>query len=57
MTQFFRSVHREKKRSHFDTKNSITGRTKIRPKFLGQNDLVFSISAPREKNESFDLKK
>ena len=43
--------------SHFDLKNSITDRTKIWPKFLGQNDSIFSLSAPREKNESIWPKK
>ena len=42
--------------SHFDLKKSIIGRTKIWPKFLGQNDSVFSISAPREKMGHFDPK-
>ena len=50
MTQFFLSVHREKKLSHFDLKSWVTGGIKIRPNFLGQNDSIFSLSATREKN-------
>ena len=42
--------------SHFDLKNSITGRTKIWPKFLSQNDSIFSLTAPREKISHFDPK-
>ena len=53
MTQFFRSVHREKKMSHFDPESWVTGGTKIRPNFLSQNDSIFSLSAPREEIESF----
>ena len=53
MTQFFLSVHQEKKLSHFDLKSWVTGGTKIRPNYLGQNDSIFSLSAPREKIESF----
>ena len=55
MTQFFLSVHWEKKLTHFDLKSWVTGGTKIRPDFLGQNDSIFSLSA-REKIESFDPK-
>ena len=51
MIQFFLSVHREKKLSHFDLKSWVTGGIKIRPNFLGQNDSIFSLSAPREKIE------
>ena len=65
MTQFYLSAHQEKKLSHFDLKSwvtgglkfdlksVVTGGIKIRPNFLGQNDSIFSISAPREKIESF----
>ena len=53
MTQFFLSVHGEKKLSHFDLKSRVTGGIKIRPVFLGQNESNFSLSAPREKIESF----
>ena len=52
MTQYF-SVHREKKLSHFDLKSWVTGGIKIRPNFLGQNDSIFSLSAPREKLNHF----
>ena len=48
MTQFFRSVHREKKLSHFDPKSWVTGGTKIWLNFVGQNDLI-SRSVHREK--------
>ena len=34
MTQFFLSVHQEKKLSHFDLKT---------PNFLGQNDSIFRL--------------
>ena len=50
---FFLSVRWEKKLSHFDLKSWVTGGIKIRPNFLDQNDSIFSISAPREKIESF----
>ena len=53
MTQFFLSVHREKKLSHFVLKSGVTGGIKIRPNFSSQNDSIFSLSAPREKIESF----
>ena len=53
MTQFFLSVHREKKLSHFVLKSWVTGGIKIRPNSLGQNYSIFSLSAPREKIESF----
>ena len=53
MTQFFLSVHQEEKFSHFDLKSRVTGGTKIRPNFLGPNDSIFSLSASREKIESF----
>ena len=56
MTQFFLSVHREKKLSHFDLKIWVTGGIKIRPNFLGQNDSIFSLSAPREKLSHSDPK-
>ena len=49
MTQFFLSVQREKKLSHFDLKSWVTGEIKLKPNFLGQNDSMFSLSAPREK--------
>ena len=52
MTQFFLSVHQEKKMSHSDLKSWVTGGIKIRPNFLGQNDSIFSLIAPREKIES-----
>ena len=48
MTQYFRSVHQEKKLSHFDPKSWGTGGTKIWPNFLGQNDWIFR-SVHREK--------
>ena len=41
MTQFLRSVHWERKLSHFDPKRWGTGGTKFRPKFLGQYDSIF----------------
>ena len=41
--------------SHFDLKNWITGGTEIWPKFLGQNDSIFSFGALREKMSHFDL--
>ena len=56
MTQFFRFVH-ERKNESFWPKKSIIGRTKIWPKFLGQNDSVFSLSALKEKMIHFDPKK
>ena len=36
-----------------DLKSWVTGGIKIRPNFLSQNDSIFSLSAPREKTESF----
>ena len=57
MTQFFRIVHWEKNKSFWPKKNWNTGGTKIWPKFLGQNDSIFSLTAPREKNKSFWPKK
>ena len=42
-----------KKLSHFDLKNSITGRTKIWSKFLSQNDSFFLSVKESEKLESF----
>ena len=56
MTQFFLSVHQEKKLSHFNHKSWVTGGTNIRPNFLGQNDSIFSLSAPKKKLSHFDLK-
>ena len=56
MTQFFRSVQREKKLSHFDPKSWVTGGTKIRSNFLGKNNWTNSLSALREKLSRFDLK-
>ena len=53
MTQFFVSVHQEEKLSHYDLKSWVTGEIKIRHIFLGQNDSIFSLSAPRENIESF----
>ena len=53
MTQSFLSVHQEKKLSHFDLKSWVTGEIKIWYIFLGQNDSIFSLSAPRENIESF----
>ena len=50
MTQFFRSVHQEKKLSHFDTKRWDTGGTKIRPNFLGQNDYIFFAQCTKRNN-------
>ena len=44
----FRSVHREKKLSHFDPKTWATGGTKIWHSFLVQNDSIFC-SVHREK--------
>ena len=41
----FLSVRREKKLSHFeifDLKSRVTGGTKIRPNFLGQNDSILT---------------
>ena len=43
MTQFFLSVHQEEKLSHFDLKSWVTGGTKIRPNFLGQNEFFLSV--------------
>ena len=49
MTQFFRSVQRERKKlSHIDPKTWVTGLTKIWSNFLGQKDSIFS-SAHQEK--------
>ena len=56
MTQFFRFLLPREKMSHFDLKNSITGRTKIWPKFLSQNDSIFCI-VHWEKNKLFWPKK
>ena len=53
MTQFFRSVHRDKKLSHFHSRSSVTAGIKIRHNFLGKNDSIFPLSAPREKIEPF----
>ena len=53
MTQFFLSVHREKKLSHLDLKSWVSGGIKIQPNFLGQM-IQFFRSAHREKKiESF----
>ena len=57
MTQFFRIVHWEKNKSFWPKKNWNTGGTKIWPKFLGQNDSIFSLSFTERKNESFCPKK
>ena len=54
---FFASCTERKKMNHFDLKNWITGGTKIWPKFLGQNDSIFSLSFTERKNESFWPKK
>ena len=51
----FLSMHWEKKFSHFDLKSWVTGGIKIQPNFLGQSDSIFSLSASREKKESFWL--
>ena len=51
--QFFSLSAPREKMSHFDPKTWVTGRTKIRPNFLGQNDSIFLYSAPREIIESF----
>ena len=48
-------MHREKKLSHFDLKSWVTGEIKIRLNYLGQNDLIFSLSARGEKIESLIL--
>ena len=50
MTQFFLSVHQEKKLIPFNLKSWVTGGTKIRHNFLGQNDQNFFLSVHREKN-------
>ena len=50
MAQFFLSVQREKKLSHFDLKSWVTGGTKIWSNFLGQNDSIF-LSVHREKKK------
>ena len=56
MTQFFLSVHREKKLSHFDLKSWVTGGTIIQNILLSQNDSIF-LSVHREKKFSLlDLK-
>ena len=56
MTQFFLSVHQEKKLSHFDPKSWVTGGTEIWPNFLAKNDWIFR-SVHREKKLShFDIK-
>ena len=49
MTQFF-SVHQEKKLSHIDLKSWVTGGTKIRPNFLGQNDSLIFAQCTKGKN-------
>ena len=42
------------KMSHFNLKSWLTGGMKIRPNFLGQNDSIFLLSAPRKKKIHFD---
>ena len=54
---FFATSPREKM-SHFDLKKiESLAELKIWPKFLGQNDSIFSLRAPREKMSRLDLKK
>ena len=48
MTQFFLSVHQEKKMSHFDINSWVIDGTKFRPKFLDQNDNFFSQCTERK---------
>ena len=43
MTQFFLSMHREKKLSHFNTKSWVAGGTKIWPKKLTLGELKFDL--------------
>ena len=50
MIQFFLSMHREKKMSHFDLKSWVSGETKIRLNFLGQNDSIFLSQCTERKN-------
>ena len=55
MTQFF-SQCTERKIQSFDLKSWVTGGIKIQPNFLGQNDSIFLLIAPREKMSHFDHK-
>ena len=50
MTQFFLSVHREKKLSHFDLKSWVTGGIKIRPNFFRSKWLNFFAQCTEGKN-------
>ena len=57
MTQFFsKYTERKTKFSYLDLKSWVTGGTKIQPNFLGQNNSIFTLSAPIEKLSHFDLK-
>ena len=56
MTQFFLSVHRDKKLSQFDLKIWVKFYFRQWLNFLGQNDSFFSIGALREKLSHFYLK-
>ena len=56
MIRFFRSVHRKKELSHFDLNSWVTGGTKIRSNFLGQNDSTYSLRALGEKLSDWNLK-
>ena len=49
MTQFFLSVHWEKKLSHFDLKKWVEFQFRLWLNFLGQYDSIFSLGALREK--------
>ena len=57
MTQFFSQCIESKNWVILTLKSWFTGRTKIRPNFLGQNDSIFFLSVHWEKKLShFDLK-
>ena len=56
MTQHFRSKPREKIQSFWLKKLSHWWNLKIQPNFLGQNESIFLLSAPREKLSHFDPK-
>ena len=55
MIQFFSLSAPREKLSHIDLKSWVTGEIKIRLNFLGQNDSIFSLSAPEQKIESLIL--
>ena len=57
MTQFFRSVHKEKKLSHFVLKSWVAGGAKILPNFLGQMTQFFRSVHKEKKMSHFDLKR